>query len=109
MITTAIYQLTTFDLEDLTNCVFTVSWSVTAPLGIDGPDGQPMTESIHYKSKLELPQNNAEFINYSDLTEQQVISWIETTSEYLQAIKKLELKVKTFQSPPRVQALPWKS
>jgi hypothetical protein len=107
MITTKIYQLTTFDVEDLTNCVLTVSWSVTAPLGINGPDGEPMTESIFYKSTLDLPQNSTSFINYSDLTEQQVIAWIETKPEYTETIKKLELKVKTTQSPPQVQPLPW--
>jgi len=70
MITTKIYQLATFNVEDLTNCVVTVSWSVTSPLGINGPDGEPMTESIYYKSTLDLPQNSTSFINYSDLTEQ---------------------------------------
>jgi hypothetical protein len=95
MITTKIYQLTTSDVENLTNCVITVSWSITAPLGINGPDGKPMTESIHYKSTLD------------NLTEQQIISWIETKPEYTEAVKKLEFKIKTIQSPPQVQPLPW--
>lgn len=107
MITTKIYQLTTSDVQNLTNCVITVSWSITAPLGINGPDGEPMTESIHYKSTLDLPQNSTGFINYSDLTEQQIISWIETKPEYTEAVKKLEFKAKTIQSPPQVQPLPW--
>ena len=107
MITTKIQQIHSLDINGFKDCATVVQWSISAPIGMNGPDGEPMIESLYSSTQLSFPQENSSFTNYSDLTEEQVIRWISLSPEYIAAVEKLNYRIATRISPPKIKTLPW--
>jgi len=95
---------TLLDLEDV---VCKVDFSLEEELDITDPDGLPMSIKFVGSCFLNAPSGDS-FSAYNSLTETQVVSWIENTTEFTETLEKLNREVQIFELQGlQTKELPW--
>lgn len=88
-------------LDGLTNIVNIINWSYNgvSPTNIQG--------SISGNSVMPLPSSE-NFTPYNDLTQEMVISWLESTLDISSLQIRLDTQINLIENPPTVELpLPW--
>jgi hypothetical protein len=106
-ITTKIIYLGTADIQDLPHVVIRVTWQILANTNKFYEDNTPIQISVSGKSLLTAPDPN-NFTEYNNLTEQQIITWLSTSVEYLDGLTKITKELAERNAPPTMlRPLPW--
>ena len=106
--TTRILEMNVKNVGDLQDAVLSVVFSIVLPTALTGPDGNIMNETAIGTAILTPPSDSSHFTTYSDLTETQVISWVESTSAYSKVLAEVQAEVlKTNTGSLLVKDLPW--
>jgi hypothetical protein len=108
-ITWQIEQLSCYPQEEgQTDVVFSVAWRVT---GVDDTSGTPLYGTIYGSQGLNPYTAKAPFTPYADLTQAQVIGWVQDAmgAEQVAAINaSIEQQIENQVNPPIVNPpLPW--
>ena len=96
------------NVGDLQDAVLNVVFSIVLPTQLAGPDGNIMNETAIGTAILTPPSNSSHFTSYADLTESQVVSWVESTTAYTKVLTEVQAEVlKTNTGSLLVKELPW--
>ena len=106
--TTRILEMNVKNVGDLQDAVLNVVFSIVLPTTLTGPDGNVMNETAIGTAILTPPSNSSHFTSYADLTESQVVSWVESTTAYTKVLTEVQAEVlKTNTGSLLVKELPW--
>ena len=106
--TTRILEMNVKNVGDLQDAVLNVVFSIVLPTTLTGPDGNIMNETSIGTAILTPPSNLSNFTSYADLTESQVVSWVESTTAYTEVLTEVQANVlKTNTGSLLVKELPW--
>lgn len=103
-----ITQLVVADLENFPDSVLKVNWLVGLPLEATYEDGTPLYVQKGGESLITNPTDSESFVDFENLTEEKVISWIENHEEFKQAQTEV-LREKANKDCPAnlIKPLPW--
>lgn len=103
-----INQLVVTDLENFSDAVLKVHWMIGEELLRTYEDGTHIIVSKSGQSILSEPTNLENFTSFENLTEEQVITWIENKPEFLAAQEDLtKEKIKLDCPANLIKPNPW--
>jgi hypothetical protein len=108
-ITWTIEQLSCYpEVDNYTDVVFSAAWRVN---GVDDTSGTPLYATVYGTQSLSPYQKGQAFTPYADLTQEQVIGWVQAAmgAEQIAAINaNIEQQIENQVNPPFVNPpLPW--
>jgi hypothetical protein len=96
------------EVDNYTDVVFSAAWRVN---GVDDTSGTPLYATVYGSQSIAPYTKGATFTPYSDLTQAQVIGWVQDAmgEEQVAAINaNIEQQIENQVNPPVVTpALPW--
>ena len=108
MATTFAWKINTLERELSDGYVFTAHYSVVAISDTLDPSGNPYNSGAYGSIGLQRPDK---LIPYADLTEQQVIGWVQEAlggDEKVAEIEaQLEARLAELISPSKINGVPW--
>ena len=107
----SIEQLSCYpEVDNYTDVVFSAAWRVN---GVDDTSGTPLYATVYGSQALSPYTEGAPFTPYADLTQEQVIGWVQDAmgAEQVAAINvNIEQQIENQVNPPVVTPqLPWLS
>ena len=106
--TTYAWKINTLERETDDGFVFTAHYSVVAISDVLDPEGNPYNSGAYGSVGFQRPDN---LIPYADLTEEQVIGWVQEAlggDERVAEIEaQLEARLLELISPSKINGVPW--
>ena len=91
--------------ENLENVIYSITWTRTA---VDPTNNIPLhLASINSNTSLEIPVNDENFIPYEELTEQNIIDWLDENIDCEKLDKKLLDQIEYDRSLVQSPNFPW--
>lgn len=108
MATTFVWKINTLERETSDGYVFTAHYSVVAISDTLDPEGNPYNSGAYGSIGFQRPDD---LIPYADLTEEQVIGWVQEAlggDEKVAEIEaQLEARLAELISPSKINGVPW--
>ena len=107
---TRILEMGVKDVGDLHDMVLNVLWIIEIPTEITDENGDIISKAATGASTLSQPSDPTSFTSYENLTEAQVVSWIEATPEHATVLTKVQAEVHQANiGSLMIKDLPWAS